>query len=31
MAIMWDDTQKVTQAMDEMYNSNLCGEKQMME
>ena len=31
MAIKWDDTQKVTQAVDEMYNSSLFDEKNMME
>ena len=31
MEIKWDDTQKVTQAVDEMYNSSLFDEKQMME
>ena len=30
MAIKWDDTQKVTQAVDEMYNSSLFNRKQMM-
>ena len=29
-SIKWDDTQKVTQAVDEMYNSSLFDEKQMM-
>ena len=31
MAIKWDDTQKFTQAVDEMYNSRLFDKKQMME
>ena len=31
MAIKWDDTQKVTQAVDEMYNISLFNKKQMME
>ena len=31
MEIKWDDTQKVTQAVDEMYNSILFDVKQMME
>ena len=31
MAIKWDDTQKVTQAVNYMYNSSLFDEKQMME
>ena len=30
MAIKWDNTQKVTQAVDKMYNSNLYDKKQMM-
>ena len=31
MAIKWDNTQKVTHAVNEMYKSSLFGEKQMME
>ena len=31
MAIKWDDAQKVTQAVDKMYNSNLFDKKHMME
>ena len=31
MAIKWDDTQKVIQDIDKMYNSSLFDEKQMME
>ena len=31
MAIKWDDTQKFTQAVDEMYEGSLFDEKQMME
>ena len=31
MAIKWYGTQKVTQAVDEMYNSNIFDKKQMME
>ena len=31
MAIKWDDTQNVTQAVDEMYNSIMFDKKQMME
>ena len=31
MSIKWDDTQKVTQAVDKMYNSSLLDKKQMME
>ena len=31
MEIKWYDTQKVTQAVDEMYNSSLFDKKQMME
>ena len=30
MAIKWDDTQKVTQAVDEMYNISLFHKKHMM-
>ena len=31
MDIKWDDTLKVTQVVDELYNSSLFNEKQMME
>ena len=31
MATKWYGTQKVTQAVDEMYNSNIFDKKQMME
>ena len=31
MTIKWDDTQKITQAVDEMYNSSLFDKKQVME
>ena len=31
ISIKWDDTQKVTQAVNEMYNSSLFDKKQMME
>ena len=31
MKITWDDTQKVTQAVEEMYNSNIFDEIQLME
>ena len=31
MKITWDDTQKVTQAVEEMYNSNIFDELQLME
>ena len=31
MAINWDDTQKFTQAINEMYNISLFDDKQMME
>ena len=31
MAIKWDDTKKVIQAVDEMYNSSLFDRKQRME
>ena len=31
MAIKWDNTQNATQAVNEMYNSSMFDEKQMME
>ena len=31
MKITWDDTQKVTQAVEEMYNFNIFNELQLME
>ena len=31
MKITWDDTQKVTQAVEEMYNSNIFNELQLMD
>ena len=31
MGIAWDDTQKVTQAVDEMYSSGIFDKKQLMD
>ena len=31
MDVIWDDTQKSTQAVDEMYNSDMFNEQQLME
>ena len=30
MDVIWDDTQKSTQAVDEMYNSDMFNEQQLM-
>ena len=31
MDVIWDDTQKVTQSVDKMYNSEMFDEQQLME
>ena len=31
MDVNWDDTQKVTQAVDKIYNSDIFDEQQLME